>query len=746
MRHLVETGRLRTYTDLSDPTTRLAAEADLEGWLRSLPTPAVIDEAQVLDQLPLAIKRIVDERDLRLQFVLTGSSSIGRSGLDGRDPLAGRVERLVLRTFTEAERLGLRAGQRSPAEMLFDGTLIAGAVPDIDEAALLERIERGGLPEFALGGAGDRSRRAARVRDDVLDALGRELRPDERFDVMRVRDTLDAVVRAPGRIINAVTLGTALQLDRRTVERYISILERRFLLARLPNLAMSPTGQAVGRSKAHAFDTAVAAESLRRAGVDLRADRVRFGQLLESWVAQQLMSAATWSTFSIDSFYWRRSQRPTFEVDLALVDDRGRTVGIEVKASHDVRPADAAGLRALAQVRPLHRGYVIYLGRTVVPLGEDIWAIPVGLLDNAERFEVLPSSDDVSLRPSETRAPVSDEVDATLFLSYAHSDDEYLGGAMMRFAAALQSSYRFQFGREIHVFTDRTDLAWGSAWQRQLDAAVRDTQFLLAMVTPTYLRSQACRREFEQFLAASDRDRDDLVLTLLWTVLPPSRGDDPVRAHVDAHQWEDGKNLTELEPGTPAYRSVVDAIARRLHEVVERRERPPEGSDEADLMDELQQLDRIRPRFETATQRFGAAMAGVGSTFEDAGPLGDGNTYASAAALARLGTALDRPVKRLETAVESLTDEWGQIDSIFSSALGILPYLAGGTARAEMTRTLVELQVAIDLPGLDQFESMAGLLGAVSRHLRPAGRALQNALRVLRTMQQSVENWRRRVG
>ena len=748
MRHLVAEGNLRTYTDLSDPTTRTAAAADLDGWLRSLPTPAVIDEAQILSELPLAVKRVVDERDQRLQFVLTGSSSIGRSGLAGRDPLAGRVERMTLRTLTEAERRGLGREQPSAVETLFDAAPRVGETGPIDEAGLLERMERGGLPEFALAAGGDASRRAARIRDDVLDALGRELEPDERFDAARVRQTLDAVVRAPGRILNNVNLGQGLALDRRTVDRYLAILERRFLLTRLPNLALTPTTQSASRAKAHAFDTAVAAESLRRAGVDLRADRERFGQLLESWVVQQLLSAATWSAFSVEPFYWRQSARPGAEVDLVLVDDRGRTVGVEVKAAHSLRPADTAGLRALRDARGLHRGYVIYLGNSVVPLGDGLWALPVNMLDSAEGFD-MPAS--ATPPPSPTVRPDSSDVDARLFFSYAHADDEYLGGAMLRFAEALQNSYRFQFGREIEVFTDRTGLAWGTAWQRQLDNAVKDTQFLLAMVTPTYLRSDACRHEFEQFLAASSSARDELVLALLWTPLPPSRGNDPVRAHVDAHQWADAANLAALEPGTPPYRAAVESIARELHATVRRREegavadRPPNGSDEADLLDEMHRLESIRPRFEASTEQFGVAMSAIGATFEQAGDLGSGDTYASAAALQRLGAALAGPVQRLEAATAAITRDWTEVDEVFTRLLDITPYIADDAAKADLAATLVGLRVSLDLPGLNEFESMAQMLGVISRHLRPAGRALQDSLRTLRTMQTSVDNWRSRL-
>ena len=742
VKYLTDQGRLRSYNDLSQPTARAAAEGDLEGWLRSLPTPAVIDEAQLLPDLPLAVKRIVDERPATLQFVLTGSASIGRSGLGGADPLSGRADRLVLRTFTEMERRGLKRDDVSVVDLLFDGAPRAGRLGNgVDEAILLERIERGGLPEFAIG-PGDRQRRAARVREDVLDALSRELQPDERFDRGLVRDTLDAVVRAPGRIINTVTLGQALQLDRRTVDRHLAVLERRFLLQRLPNLALSPTTQAGARAKAHAFDVAVAAESLRRAGVDLSTDRERFGQVLESWVVQQLTSAASWSRARVDAFFWRRS-RPFSEVDLVLIDDRGRTVGVEVKAAREVRASDADGLRALRAAKGLHRGVVVYLGDDVVALGEDLWALPVSALDSTEGF-VMPAT--------ESRVPPSDgeaheAYDASLFLSYAHADDDYLGGAMLAFADALQESYSFLFGGTIRVFTDRGDLAWGRAWQQQLDAAIEDTQFLLAMVTPRYLQSEACRREFEQFLSATGSARHDLVLSLKWTTLPAPNGSDPVRAHVDAHQWKTAGDLAALEPRTPAYRAAVEQLAAALHERITRREHVgdarvpvPDESDEGDLVEAMAAFDRFRPELEGGVDRFGSAMSEFGVVFEAS------RFDPKPAAMARLEQLLAGPVDRLSSATTELARVWGVLDAAFSEVAAIAPYVAQGDERAELAQTILELRVTLDVPELLDAERLVGVMGRISRHLRPASRALAEAIRVIRTMQRSAEDWRAALG
>lgn len=739
VRHLVEEARFRSYSDLSQPTTRLAAERDLEGWLRSLPTPAVVDEAQLMPGLPLAVKRIVDERPATLQFVLTGSASIGRSGLGGADPLSGRADRLVLRTFTESERRGLKKSQPSLMDVLFEGTPVAGFQgASTDDATLLERIERGGLPEFALG-TSDGTRRASRIREDVLDALGRELQPDERFDAARVRDVLDAVVRAPGRILNMATLGQGLQMDRRTVDRYLAVLERRFLLLRLPNLALSPTTQTGSRAKAHAFDVAVAAESLRRAGVDPSRDRERFGQLIESWVAQQVTSASSWSSLSVDAFHWRRN-RPSSEVDIVLADDRGRLVGIEVKAARELRSSDTHGLRALAAERGIHRGYIVYLGDTVVSLGDEIWGIPISALEAAEGF-TMPQLDSPD-RSMSSAAPHR-AVDASIFFSYAHADDEYLGGSMLRFADALRDSYSFLFGGEIDIFTDRDGLPWGTAWRGRIDAAARDTQFFLAMVTPRYLRSEACRHEFEQFLSTTGEARKQLVLSLVWTPLPAIVGNDPVREHIDSHQWKAAGDLASLIPGSPGYRAATELLATALHEVIVKREQDdgprdstPAGSDEVDLAKSMAEFEQIRPEFDRVADHFGAAMNELGQVFESNCPFNP-----TPEILERLGVALSRPVKQVEYSTAELNRLWTTIERVFAAVVAMAPYIPEGVERDGLRRAVVELRVSLQIPGLEESEQIIGLMSSISRHLRPTSRALADAIRVLRTMQRSVEDW-----
>ena len=76
------------YFTLADGNTFRLASKDLESWISDLPIPAIVDEAQRIPGLPLAVKERVDgiASDSPL-FILTGSASINKYGLDGQNPL-----------------------------------------------------------------------------------------------------------------------------------------------------------------------------------------------------------------------------------------------------------------------------------------------------------------------------------------------------------------------------------------------------------------------------------------------------------------------------------------------------------------------------------------------------------------------------------------------------------------------------------------------------------------------------------
>ncbi|MDR1188713.1 MAG: DUF4143 domain-containing protein [Bifidobacteriaceae bacterium] len=371
-----------SYTTLADRSTLRFAAEDPEGWVRRPPRPAVIDEAQLLPELPLVLKELIDALPQENHFILTGSASIGGTGLGGADPLARRASRLTMSPLTSWELAPLGG---SVVDLLFDADIRPVNLPEIADADLAADFAYGGFPQYALASARmSRSRLRERVASDTLSTLATGVLPDMAVNPAIALEVLDALVRVPGGIFNASRLGQLLGTDKRTVDRYMGVFGRLFLLHWLPNLATAPANQTHARAKVHPVDTSLAVEALERAGADVLANRELFGQLLESHVVNQILAARSWADLPTTAHYWRQAGAPVHEVDLVLEGYGGRRVGIEVKAAARVNPADLKGLRALRDRKGLDRGFLIYTGTEVRELDPAMWALPVSALRTAE--------------------------------------------------------------------------------------------------------------------------------------------------------------------------------------------------------------------------------------------------------------------------------------------------------------------------------------------------------------------------
>ena len=117
-------------------------------------------------------------------------------------------------------------------------------------------------------------------------------------------------------------------------------------------------------------------------GVDTRtlvADRPLLGQLLETFVFQELRRQGSWHDGPVNFFHYR--DKDQVEVDIVL--EHGRQVaGVEVKAGATVTASDFRGLRRLKEATgdSFAAGVVLYDGESLVGFGESLYAVPVRLL------------------------------------------------------------------------------------------------------------------------------------------------------------------------------------------------------------------------------------------------------------------------------------------------------------------------------------------------------------------------------
>jgi predicted AAA+ superfamily ATPase len=110
---------------------------------------------------------------------------------------------------------------------------------------------------------------------------------------------------------------------------------------------------------------------------NLHQDRSLLGQLLETYVYQELQKYASWQDTNFDIYHFRNKDK--VEVDFVLQDGQFIT-GIEVKASATIQSADFKGLIKLRDAvgTSFVKGVVFYDGDSILSFGDRLFAIPYG--------------------------------------------------------------------------------------------------------------------------------------------------------------------------------------------------------------------------------------------------------------------------------------------------------------------------------------------------------------------------------
>jgi predicted AAA+ superfamily ATPase len=362
-----------TFVTLDDQQTREFANDDPNGFMRGL-DHAVIDEVQRAPGLILALKKAVDEDPRPGRFLITGSVDLFRGAISP-DSLAGRVETIELLPFSQAEIEG-RPGSRFLSRAFredFPALENTGRSPD-----LIERVVAGGYPEAI-------ARTNPARRQAWLSAYARSLTERDVTEISPVSKVdelsrlLEHVAVASGQLVNASALAMPLGVDGKTVDRWLALLEKMFVLRRIRAWHRNDLKRLVRTPKLHFLDTGLLA-ALRRVGVEgLELDRNRLGSLLEGFVFAELVKIVGLMQGSTSISHYRDKDK--VEVDF-VVEHARRIVGIEVKAGATVKTDDLTGLKRLrdATGKAFACGIVLHDGDSIQRAGDRLFVMPIGQL------------------------------------------------------------------------------------------------------------------------------------------------------------------------------------------------------------------------------------------------------------------------------------------------------------------------------------------------------------------------------
>lgn len=369
---LIADGFPAEYVTLDDLTVLGAATASPADFVARFRGPVVIDEAQRVPELFLAIKAAVDRDRRPGRFLLTGSAHV-RFVPEVAEALAGRVEILTLWPLSQGEIEGRREG--------FVDALFTGSVPPVEGAPIdrretLERALVGGYPEAV------RRRQPARrhrwFASYMTTILQREVRDLAAIaGLAELPRLLSLLAARAGGLQNFSELARASGLPQSTLKRYVALLVATFLVRPVPAWSGNLGKRLIKSPRLYPVDSGLMGHLVGLDGDGLDAAGAPTGALLETFVLAELAKQIGWSAVRPTIHHFRSASQE--EVDFVLEDSRRRIVGLEVKASATVGRRDFRHLESLQEAlgERFELGLVLYTGTETVPFGAQLHAVPV---------------------------------------------------------------------------------------------------------------------------------------------------------------------------------------------------------------------------------------------------------------------------------------------------------------------------------------------------------------------------------
>jgi hypothetical protein len=362
------------YVTLDNAGFLTSAGADPTGFIAGLEKPVIIDEAQRVPGLFLAIKEEVDRNRLPGQYLLTGSADPLALPAAARE-LVGRMEVKTLWPLSTAELMGTAA---VPVESFFSADFPKGLRADtaFDLAAAMVA---GGFPEpFQRK---EFLRRAAWFESYITTILDRDVRHLSQIqDLTSVPRLLQLLAGRSAALHNQSEVSRAAAIPNSTLSRYMGLLKSTFLIQDLPAWSANLGKRLVKAPKLFIVDTGLACHLLALDERRIREGGEIAGRMFENFVVLELFKQLSWAAVPLRLHHFRSQAGK--EVDVVIEAPDGRVVGLEIKLSATPSTRDFSGLKTLKDNigGKWVRGLLIYTGREVVPFGKDLHAVPVSAL------------------------------------------------------------------------------------------------------------------------------------------------------------------------------------------------------------------------------------------------------------------------------------------------------------------------------------------------------------------------------
>lgn len=293
-----------------NPTDRdELANKDLE-FLKQLVGKAkliFIDEAQKVENIGETLKLLVDFYKRKRQIIVTGSSSLNLLD-DTQEPLTGRKYTYQLFPLSLEEIYPDENYLKVTKEL--ESLMIFGSYPEVvSQASFDEKKEL--LKELA----------SSYIYKDILG-----------FQDVKSPDVLVKLLKALalqiGSQVSYNELANIVKIDKKTIERYIQLLEKNFVIFRLRPFTKNRRREISKLRKIYFYDTGIRNALINNFNfLDSRRD---VGMLWENFMIVERMKFRSYNKIDAEQYFWRTYDGN--EIDL-IEEASGKLHGYEFKCS-----------------------------------------------------------------------------------------------------------------------------------------------------------------------------------------------------------------------------------------------------------------------------------------------------------------------------------------------------------------------------------------------------------------------------
>ncbi len=303
-------------------------------------TLVIIDEIQRMPMLFPLMRALVDQNRIGGRFLILGSASPDMIH-HASESLAGRIIYHELPTLNMWET-------------------------GLDQ--LQKLWLRGGYPEsyLAENDAESFTWREAFVKtylETDIPQLG------VRIPSVQLRRFWTMLAHSHGQLWNANKIANSLGVSAPTVRHYLDILEDTFIIRQLHPYHANIKKRLIKSPKVYIRDSGLLHALLRVRTLDDLQGHPSLGNSWEGFVIQQIINL-----FPEKEIYFYRTNAGA-EIDLLLFDKKNAPIAIEIKYS--MSPVVSRGFWNAYEDLSCKRGFVIYPGEEIYPIGKDVLAMPV---------------------------------------------------------------------------------------------------------------------------------------------------------------------------------------------------------------------------------------------------------------------------------------------------------------------------------------------------------------------------------